>query len=171
MSFLKRSRFFLLFLLGILALILLIIFLAPTALFVRLTPAQPTDPIGIPLSNRTNIQAGRQDMLFHLSSQIQGEASIQQFVHYYFREETAVSNFNQNLAGNPDWFPDGAEAYRVDLPSRNFPEQLLCHQLTPDRLLCEYRAQIGHWTVHTDFVSRNTAVFDEEVIENWLLGN
>ncbi len=161
MNVIKRLRPLLFFLLGLLGVCAVILVFAPTQFVIQLTPAKSTQSINISQSNRANTQIGRQDVLLHVSSRIQGEVSVQQFVHYYFQEETAVSNFNQNLEGNPEWFPDGAEAYRITLPQREFSEQLLCHEQESERLVCEYRAQFGRWTVHTDYVSRNTAVYDQ----------
>ena len=149
-----------------------VLIVTPPWLITAVTPAKPPTFLQPPakLEQKGNISIGRRDVLFHVSSQERGRLSVQQFVHFYFSEQTAVANYNANKNGNPERLPGNSEQYLVELPPLEAgSHNLLCVEAEAPALFCEYRAQMGRWTIHTDWVSRDTTVYSQEDFMRFLV--
>lgn len=162
MRFGKRP--FLITIVVILLLMIGLVWLAPVGMLTAVSPIFSVNKAtsNTKLLESSDIEFGRTDILFHISAQEQGVLSVQQYAHYYFAEDTAVSNFNQHTTTQPEWLATATDSF-VILPAaiENVQQIMWCGHLENGQLMCEYRAQQGHWTIHTDFVSRDTAIYDQ----------
>ena len=151
-------------------LLLLLVMTAPVWLVTAVLPlvnvAEAMRPV--PVTQEANIVPGRATWLFVLKSEIgtAREGMVVQYLHWYPDAETAAANWAQNKYGSQDKFPGDPAQYVVPLDGSDVNEVLLCVGRGNGRLLCEYRAQAGHWTMHADFVSNDQAIFSNQQIKN-----
>ncbi|MCP5095419.1 MAG: hypothetical protein GY943_07700 [Chloroflexi bacterium] len=121
-------------------------------------------PINNGVSESAQISPGRVTWLFFIGTHLGEDVSVQQYLHWYPDEETAVTNYNQNKYAN---CVDNPINHLIPLPNdAEINQTLLCDNQHPTQLQCEYRAQSGQWTIHADFSTRQQGTLSLSQIQS-----